>query len=157
MYHPARRISARARVSERSVCTTRALIASAARRTSITTTGSPNALSPRANQGNVEPPYQASSPSQRDSTVGSRPPPGAQGGYESRAPFGSPICRYSDAGNIFSGKADCQGRFLHYSDKLGEPKVSDGVAGQCEAERSTFGCYGTVEGGKLATDEGCID
>ncbi len=84
----------------------------------------------------------------------------AQGGYESRAPFASPFCqfRYSDAGKTCSGKADCQGRCLHYFDgNSDEPKVGNSSVGQCEAERSTFGCYGTVEEGKLATDEGCID
>lgn len=84
----------------------------------------------------------------------------AQGGYESRAPFGSPFCqfRYSDAGKSCSGKTDCQGRCLFYFDgQSHEPKVGDSVAGTCEAERSSFGCYGTVEAGKLATDEGCTD
>ena len=84
----------------------------------------------------------------------------ASGGYESRAPFGSPFCqfRYSDAGKTCSGKADCQGRCLSYFDgQSNEPKVGNSVVGKCEAERSTFGCYGTVEGGKLATDEGCTD
>lgn len=84
----------------------------------------------------------------------------AQGGYESRAPFGSPFCqfRYSDAGKACSGKTDCQGRCLYYFDgQSKEAKVGNSVAGACEAERSTFGCYGTVEGGKLATDEGCTD
>jgi len=84
----------------------------------------------------------------------------AQGGYESHAPFGSPFCqfRYRDAGKRCSGKADCQGRCLFYLDGQSlEPKVGDSVAGKCEAERSTFGCYGTVEAGKLAIDEGCTD
>jgi hypothetical protein len=84
----------------------------------------------------------------------------AQGGYESRAPFGSPFCqfRYSDAGNACSGKADCQGRCLYSLDgQSNEAKVGDVVAGQCEAEHSTFGCYGTVEGGELATNEDCWD
>jgi len=84
----------------------------------------------------------------------------AQGGYESRAPFGSTFCqfRYSDAGKACSAKADCQGRCLYSLDgQSNEAKVGDVVAGQCEAERSTFGRYGTVEGGKLATNEGCWD
>lgn len=85
----------------------------------------------------------------------------AQGGYESRAPFGNPFCQfhYSDAGKACSGKIDCEGRCLFQfgSGRPKEPKVGDGVAGTCEAAHSTFGCYGTVEGGKLATDEGCTD
>ena len=84
----------------------------------------------------------------------------AQGGYESRAPFGNPFCqfRYDDAGKACSGKADCEGRCLSYFDgQPNEPRVGSNVTGKCEAERSTFGCYGTVEGGKLATDEGCTD
>lgn len=83
-----------------------------------------------------------------------------QGGYESHAPFGSPFCqfRYGDAGKTCSGKADCQGRCLSYFyGQPNEQKIGNSVAGKCEAERSTFGCYGTVEGGKLATDEGCTD
>jgi hypothetical protein len=84
----------------------------------------------------------------------------AQGGYESRAPFGGPFCqfRYGDAGKSCSGKADCQGRCLFYfGGQPNEPKVGDSVAGKCEAERESFGCYGTVEAGKLAMDQGCTD
>lgn len=84
----------------------------------------------------------------------------AEGGYESRAPFGSPICqvRYVDAGKSCSGKADCLGRCLFYFDgRSGVAKVGDRLTGECQAERSSFGCYGTVEAGKLFTDEVCYD
>jgi len=52
---PVRSISASARASARSVFTGRALSASAARRASITTTGSSSATSPRASHGVVDP------------------------------------------------------------------------------------------------------
>lgn len=84
----------------------------------------------------------------------------AKGGYESRAPFGTPFCqfRYGDAGKTCTGKADCQGRCLYSFDgDAKHARLGDAITGTCEAEHSTFGCYGTVEGGKLATDEGCWD
>lgn len=83
-----------------------------------------------------------------------------QGGRESRAPFGMPICQisYRDAGKTCSGKADCQGQCLSdapeqaHSVRIGTP-----VAGKCAAETSTFGCYGKVEDGKLAEAYACVD
>jgi hypothetical protein len=83
-----------------------------------------------------------------------------QGGYEGRAPFGSPICqmRYSDAGKTCTGKADCVGQCL--SDAPGNASaisVGTPVVGRCEAEKQTFGCYGRVEGGKLAEPYLCVD
>ena len=31
------------------------------------------------------------------------------------------------------------------------------MAGRCEVEKETFGCYALVESGKIATDFGCDD
>ena len=88
----------------------------------------------------------------------------AEGGFESRGPFGYPICqlRYADGGTICSDKADCTGRCLLNldSDPPGDPIPQPGrpAKGQCEAERSTFGCFAVVVGGKV-TSEGavCVD
>lgn len=84
----------------------------------------------------------------------------AQGGYESRSPFGFPFCqfRYSDGGKQCSGKSDCEGRCLHSVDggpKDPVPKPGDPAKGLCEAEKSSFGCYAVVEDGKIA-GEGAI-
>lgn len=88
----------------------------------------------------------------------------AEGGFESRGPFGYPICqlRYSDGGKTCSDKADCAGRCLVNLDggSPGDPIPEPGQAarGQCEAQRSTFGCYAVVVGGRI-TSEGavCVD
>jgi hypothetical protein len=93
----------------------------------------------------------------------------AQGGYESHAPFGYPFCQFSygDAGKACSGKADCQGkclfdivgtpRLFEMGHKHEGPKPGDVVTGKCQEEHDTFGCYATVEGGKLSNDEACFD
>ena len=84
----------------------------------------------------------------------------AQGGYESRAPFGTPICqiRYADAGKTCTGKADCLGQCLSDApENASVVSVGTPVAGRCEAEKQSFGCYARVEGGKLAEPYYCID
>lgn len=84
----------------------------------------------------------------------------AEGGYESRAPFGTPICqmRYIDAGKSCAGKADCLGRCLSDApDNAAAIPVGALVVGRCEAEKQTFGCYASVEGGKLAEPYICFD
>ena len=84
----------------------------------------------------------------------------AQGGYESRSPFGSPFCQFSyiDGGKTCSAKADCQGRCqIDLDGRPTQPKPGDAVAGKCQAERSTFGCYASVEEGKLVGDGTCVD
>lgn len=83
-----------------------------------------------------------------------------QGGRESRAPFGTPICQilYRDAGKTCSGKADCQGQCLSDApERANSVRIGTPVAGKCEAETSTFGCYGKVEDGKLAEAYACVD
>ncbi len=83
-----------------------------------------------------------------------------RGGRESRAPFGSPICQvpYGDAGKACSGKTDCLGQCLSNApEHAGSISIGTSVAGKCEAESSTFGCYGRVEGGKLAEAYACVD
>lgn len=85
---------------------------------------------------------------------------GSQGGYESRAPFGSPICQipYADAGKTCSGKSDCVGKCLFDAgDDWRKWATGMPAVGRCEAEKQTFGCYAVVEGGKLATDGMCVD
>jgi hypothetical protein len=84
----------------------------------------------------------------------------ADGGFESRSPFGGPFCqfRYSDGGKVCRGKADCSGQCL--SDPPENPQgveVGTPIAGRCEAERSTFGCHARVEDGKLAEVYTCIE
>jgi len=84
----------------------------------------------------------------------------AQGGYESRAPFGTPICqiRYADAGKTCTGKADCFGRCLSDApDNASALAVGTSVAGRCEAAKQTFGCHARVEDGKLAEPYYCED
>lgn len=83
-----------------------------------------------------------------------------RGGRESRAPFGTPICQvtFRDAGRACSGKADCLGRCLSDApDRADLVTIGTPVAGKCEAESSTFGCYGLVEGGRLAEPYVCED
>lgn len=87
----------------------------------------------------------------------------AQGGYESRGPFGSPFCQfnYSDAGKVCSAKADCQGKcLLPVSGPPNSPVPQPGerAQGMCEATRSTFGCYAEIDNGAV-TSEGsiCVD
>jgi hypothetical protein len=86
----------------------------------------------------------------------------AQGGYQSRGPFGEQFCqfRYSDGGKNCTGKADCQGECLSFAPDdmpLGTIPAGTLVAGHCAAERSVFGCYGLVEHGKLVDGYGCFD
>jgi hypothetical protein len=84
----------------------------------------------------------------------------AKGGYESRAPFGAPICqfRYADAGKVCSDKKDCFGRCLSEGRDDGLTlKVGTPISGRCEAEQSTFGCYGVVDGGRLTEPYDCTD
>lgn len=84
----------------------------------------------------------------------------AKGGFESRAPFGTPICqfRYADAGKNCTGKADCLGRCLSDApDNAASIQIGTPVAGRCEANASTFGCYARVEAGKLAESYSCED
>lgn len=86
----------------------------------------------------------------------------AQGGYESRGPFGSPFCqfRYPDGGKVCSGKSDCEGKCLLSVDGPpgSDPRPEEPARGLCEAERSTFGCYAVVEGGKVSPEGAiCVD
>lgn len=84
----------------------------------------------------------------------------ASGGYESVAPFGSSFCQmdYQDAGKPCQGKSDCLGRCLSdLPENFKSTSVGAAVAGRCEAHRSTFGCHGKVEGGKLAEPYLCED
>ncbi|WP_443750544.1 hypothetical protein [Asticcacaulis solisilvae] len=85
----------------------------------------------------------------------------AQGGHESRSPFGAPLCQipYSDGGKACTGKIDCQGRCLIDLDgqTVKTLKPGDAVTGKCEAEHATFGCYAIVEDGKMSGPGVCID
>ena len=84
----------------------------------------------------------------------------ASGGYESRAPFGTPMCqkRFADAGKTCTGKAECLGQcFIDTPDRTSAFTVGMPAIGRCQAEEQTFGCYGRVEDGKLVKDYGCID
>ena len=84
----------------------------------------------------------------------------AEGGFESRAPFGGPICqsRLADAGKVCTGKSDCLGQCLSDApEKAALVSVGTPVAGRCEAVKQTFGCFGRVEGGKLAEPYYCVN
>lgn len=84
----------------------------------------------------------------------------AKGGYESRAPFGSPMCefRFRDGGKSCAGQSDCLGRCLSDApENAASIAVGTPVAGRCEATKQSFGCYASVEGGKLAEPYYCID
>lgn len=84
----------------------------------------------------------------------------ASGGYASVSPFGFPICQadYADAGEPCKGKSDCAGRCLSEApDNAGTIPVGSVVVGRCEPHRSTFGCNGRVEDGKLAEPYICDD
>ena len=74
-----------------------------------------------------------------------------EGGFESKAPFGSPICQipYADAGKICSGKSNCIGQCLSDAPENWQ-KLSVGtpIEGRCEAQKQTFGCDARVENGK---------
>lgn len=85
----------------------------------------------------------------------------ANGGFQSRAPFGTPICEvpYADAGKTCTEKTDCLGRCLLQltGTAATNPKPGTPVTGRCEASNATFGCFTTVEDGKT-TDAGvCVD
>jgi hypothetical protein len=83
-----------------------------------------------------------------------------EGGYESRAPFGTPFCqfRYPDAGKSCTGKADCLGQCLSDApDNAAAVSVGTAVAGHCAAEKETFGCHARVEVGRLAEPYSCVD
>ena len=82
------------------------------------------------------------------------------GEYQSVSPFGYPICQkdYADAGKPCRGEADCEGRCLgEVPEDVRSVRVGDPLAGRCEAQRSTFGCHGHVEDGKLARPFICED
>jgi hypothetical protein len=82
----------------------------------------------------------------------------ASGGFESRAPFGTPICqhRYADGGKSCSGKSDCTGRCLSDApDNAHEIPIGAAIAGKCEELKQTFGCFARVEDGKLAEHYFC--
>lgn len=84
----------------------------------------------------------------------------AKGGFESRAPFGTPICQtlYADAGKTCSDKHDCLGRCLSDApDNAAAVQVGTPVAGRCEPKEPTFGCHARVEAGKLAEPYFCED
>ena len=82
------------------------------------------------------------------------------GGYESSSPFGSPICQkdYADGGKVCRSRTDCTGRCLSDApENAGAVAVGSVVTGRCEPQRSTFGCHGEVENGKLAEPYICDD
>jgi hypothetical protein len=87
----------------------------------------------------------------------------AEGGFESRGPFGYPICqlRYADAGKSCSDKSECSGRCIldvagSPSDPLPQPGQT--AVGKCEPARSTFGCFATIVGGKISPEGAiCVD
>lgn len=84
----------------------------------------------------------------------------AEGGYESVAPFGVPFCQldYADGGKVCQGRSDCIGRCLSDAPENARTiAVGSAVTGRCERHRSTFGCYGAVEDGKLAEAYVCVD
>ena len=84
----------------------------------------------------------------------------AEGGFESRAPFGTPMCqmRYADAGKICSGKSNCAGQCLSDAPENWQKiPVGTPIAGRCEVEKQSFGCYARVENGKLAEPYSCTD
>ena len=86
----------------------------------------------------------------------------ADGGSESRGGFGEPICqfRYADAGKTCSGKEDYQGLCVSRPpDGAPMPTNIAGTLaqGHCAAEKSPFGCYAEVEGGKLIDGYQCAD
>jgi len=74
----------------------------------------------------------------------------AEGGYESRGPFGYAFCqvRYGDGGRHCSTKSDCEGQCILMNE--GPPRYPAGTpaSGLCEAERSTFGCFAVIMDGK---------
>ena len=84
----------------------------------------------------------------------------ANGGFESRSPFGYPMCkfRYADAGKSCAGQSDCLGRCLSDApENAASVAVGTPVVGRCEAIKQSFGCYASVEGGKLIEPYYCID
>lgn len=82
----------------------------------------------------------------------------AEGGYESRTPFGAPFCQklHADAGTPCVDKAECQGRCLAEALDLPSVAVGTPAVGHCEARRATFGCHAVIEHGKVATYR-CVD
>lgn len=84
----------------------------------------------------------------------------SSGGYESVAPFGPPFCQidYTDGGKVCQSKSDCTGRCLSDAPEIaGTVAVGSVVTGRCEPQRSTFGCHGRVENGRLAEPYICAD
>jgi hypothetical protein len=84
----------------------------------------------------------------------------AKGGFESRTPFGFPICqsRYADGGKACAGKADCLGQCLSDAPENAVGfAVGTPVSGQCQAETAAFGCFARVEGGKLVDAYACVE
>ena len=64
----------------------------------------------------------------------------------------------ADAGKNCTGKPDCLGRCLSDApDNAASIQIGTPVAGRCEANASTFGCYARVEAGKLAESYSCED
>lgn len=84
----------------------------------------------------------------------------SSGGYESVSPFGFPFCQrdYADGGKVCQSKSDCTGRCLSEApENAGTVAVGSVVAGRCEPQKSTFGCHGRIENGKLAEPYFCED
>lgn len=84
----------------------------------------------------------------------------AEGGYASRAPFGTPFCqfKYADAGKSCRGKSDCFGQCLSEAPSdWNSTAVGNLVEGRCEAVHQTFGCHARVQDGRLATPYTCFE
>lgn len=65
------------------------------------------------------------------------------------------VVSYADAGRRCSDGDDCQGD-CRIEEINGTPSAGAAVVGQCQANSSRFGCYTTVEGGKVEATI-CVD
>jgi hypothetical protein len=96
--------------------------------------------------------------------TGGYPTPEAQrcassgGALETRGRRGNLMCvhRFSDAGTACASDKDCKGRCLAALTNGGLPKVGEASPGRCQADDKLFGCYATLEGGKVKSAL-CVD
>ena len=81
------------------------------------------------------------------------------GSIEHRGMVGSAVCvhPYADAGRPCRGKMDCKGQCIATDWVDGQwPKTGEAHAGFCQKDDALFGCYVTIEGGKVS-DAICAD
>jgi hypothetical protein len=67
------------------------------------------------------------------------------------------VIPYADAGKSCTDKADCLGRCIVRTGEDATAPLSSAVAGKCEVENPTFGCFAEVREGKIVTPFVCVD